>query len=174
MLRTLHMLRISVRFLGGVKRPMRATSKRLIVPTSDDSAAAQEALKALAAHAIPSDKEPLKLHCRKPNGASHNVSLPPLAFKLLIEILKQTASGNAVSVMPVRKELTTFEAAEILNVSRPFVIGLLEKGEIPFRKVGTHRRIPITALLDYKHKTAGIRDEALDFLAAQGQELKLY
>ncbi len=76
--------------------------------------------------------------------------------------------------MPLRKEVTTFEAAEILNVSRPFVIGLLEKREIPFRMVGTHRRIPLSALLEYKCKTAAIQEEALDFLAAQAQELKLY
>ena len=100
--------------------------------------------------------------------------LSPLAIKLLIEILRQTASGNALSIVPLRKELTTYEAAELLNVSRPFVIGMLEKGEIPFRKVGTHRRIPLSALLEYKDKTGAIRDEALDFLAAQAQELKLF
>lgn len=153
---------------------MRATSKRLIVPTSEDSAAAHEALKVLASHASRSDKEPATLHFRNRTGPSQNVPLPMLAFKLLIEILKQTASGNAVNIVPMRKEVTTFEAAEILNVSRPFVIGLLEKGEIPFRMVGTHRRIPLSALLEYKRKTAAIRDEALDFLAAQAQELKLY
>ena len=116
----------------------------------------------------------VRLQFRSRTGVSKNVPLPPLAFKLLIEILEQTASGNAVSILPLRKEVTTHEAAEILNVSRPFVIGLLEKGEIPFRKVGAHRRIPLSALLEYKRKTAAIRDEALDFLAAQAQELKLY
>jgi len=79
-----------------------------------------------------------------------------------------------MSIIPLRMEVTTHEAAEILNVSRPFVIGLLEKGEIPFRKVGTHRRIPLSALLEYKRRTDAIQDEALDFLATQAQELKLY
>ena len=169
MLRMLHMLRLHVR----LPNTMRATSKSLIVPTPEDSAAAQEALKALAAHVNSSDKERAKLHYRNRTGTAHRVSLPPLALKLLVAILKQMASGNSVSVVPVRKEVTTFEAAEILNVSRPFVIGLLEKKEIPFRMVGTHRRIPLSALLEYKRKTAAIRDEALDFLAAQAQELKL-
>jgi excisionase family DNA binding protein len=92
----------------------------------------------------------------------------------LIEILQQTSGGNAVSVVPVRRELTTQAAAEILNVSRPFLISLVEKGEIPARMVGSHRRIPLLPLLEYKRKTAAIREEALDQLAAEAQELKLY
>lgn len=149
---------------------MRTISKRLIVPTSEDSKMALESLKVLSAQ----DSSTHKLHFRSRTGASQNVPLPPLAFKLLVEVLKQTASGNAVTVVPLRREVTTFEAGEILNVSRPFVISLLEKQEIPFRMVGTHRRIPLSALLDYKRKTAAIQEEALDFLAAQAQELKLY
>jgi excisionase family DNA binding protein len=153
---------------------MRSISKIAALPASADSKAALETLKALSTSAGPSAKEAVRLHFRSRTGASQNVPLPPLALQLLIEILRQTAAGNAVSVVPLRKEVTTHEAAEMLNVSRPFVIGLLEKREIPFRKVGTHRRIPLVALLKYKCKTDVIRDEALDFLAAQAQELKLY
>jgi excisionase family DNA binding protein len=153
---------------------MRSISKTAALPASADSKAALETLKALSTSAGPSAKEAVRLQFRSRTGASQNVPLPPLALKLLIEILRQTAAGNAVSILPLRKEVTTREAAEILNVSRPFVIGLLEKREIPFRKVGTHRRIPLAALLEYKCKTDAIRDEALDFLAAQAQELKLY
>jgi excisionase family DNA binding protein len=153
---------------------MRLISKASVLPASDDSKAALETLKALSTAAGASAKEVVRLQFRSRTGVSKNVPLPPLAFKLLIEILEQTASGNAVSILPLRKEVTTHEAAEILNVSRPFVIGLLEKGEIAFRKVGAHRRIPLSALLEYKRKTAAIRDNALDFLAAQAQELKLY
>jgi excisionase family DNA binding protein len=153
---------------------MRSISKIATLPASADSKAARETLKALSTSAGPSAKEPVRLQFRSRTGASQNVLLPPLALKLLIEILKQMASGNAVSIVPLRKEVTTHEAADILNVSRPFVIGLLEKGNIPFRKVGTHRRIPLAALLEYKCKTDAVQDEALDFLAAQAQELKLY
>lgn len=101
------------------------------------------------------------------------MTVPPLVVNLLVEFLRQIASGNALGILPVRKEVTTQEAAELLNVSRPFVISLLQKGEIPFRMVGSHRRIPLTPLLAYKHKTDAARDKALDFLAAQAQELKL-
>lgn len=153
---------------------MRSISKGPVLPTSDDSKAALETLRALSTRAGASPKEVVRLQFRSRTGASQNVPLPRLALEPMIEILKQLASGNAVSIVPLRKELTTYDAAEMLNVSRPFVIGLLEKGEIAFRKVGTHRRIPLSALLEYKRKTDAIRDEALDFLAAQAQELKLY
>lgn len=151
---------------------MRTIGKKLIVPTSEESKLALEALKGLPSDCPQSDR--VELHLKVRGGSSRAVEVPLLAFKLLVEILKQTASGNAVGLVPLRKELTTQEAAEILNVSRPFVVGLLEKGEIPFRMVGAHRRIPLSALLEYKRKTAAIRDEALDFLAAQAQEFKLY
>jgi excisionase family DNA binding protein len=153
---------------------MRSISKIADLPANADSKAALDTLKALSASVGPSARGPVRLQFRSRTGASQNVPLPPLALKLLIEILRQMASGNVVSIVPLRKEVTTHEAADILNVSRPFVIGLLEKGEIPFRKVGTHRRIPLAALLGYKGKTDAIQDEALDFLAAQAQELKLY
>jgi len=126
------------------------------VPPADvDSKAALETLKALSTRG---DASEISLHFRNRRSVSQNVRLPPLALKLSIEILKQIALGNAVSIAPLRKELTTYEAAEILNVSRPFVIGLLEKGKIPFRRVGTHRRIPLSALLECKRKTDAVRD----------------
>jgi excisionase family DNA binding protein len=155
---------------------MRSVSKTPLLPADDDCKAARETLRALSTRdgSGPGKQAPVKLQFRNRTGVSQNAPLPPLAFKFLIEILKQIASGNPVSITPLRKELTTYEAAEILNMSRPIVIGLLEKGEIPFRKVGTHRRIPLLALLEYKRKTDAIQDEALDFLAEQAQELKLY
>jgi excisionase family DNA binding protein len=171
-LRILHMWRLRYNTL---KTSMRSVSKGPVLPASDDAKAALETLEALSGRGGASAKgAPVRLQFRSRTGALQNVPLAPLPFKLLVEVLKQLAAGNAVSIVPLRKEVTTYEAAEILNVSRPFVIGLLEKGEIPFRKVGAHRRIPLSALLEYKRKTDAIRDEALDFLAAQAQELKLY
>jgi excisionase family DNA binding protein len=149
---------------------MRLSGKKLIVPNSEESKLAAEVLKALR-----STEEPhrFKLEFPSSSGQSQTVTLSSLTARLLLEILEHISSGEAVGILPIRKDLTTQEAAELLNVSRPFVIGLLEKGEIPFRRVGTHRRIPLTALLAYKRKTDVARDEALDFLAAEAQELKL-
>ena len=151
---------------------MRTVAKGLIVPTSEDSMLAAEGLKSLASGCQQSAK--FKLEFRTSRGPSHSVSLPSFSVKLLIEILRQTAAGNAVSVVPIRRELTTQEAAEMLNVSRPFLISLVEKGEIPARMVGSHRRIPLLPLLEYRRKTAAIQEEALDRMAAEAQELKLY
>lgn len=101
------------------------------------------------------------------------VTIPGEAAHLLVAMLEEMAEGNAVTVLPLRGELSTQEAAEILNVSRPYLISLLEKGEIPFRKVGTHRRVRLSDLLHYKRQDDEVRRRALGELTAQGQELDM-
>ena len=81
--------------------------------------------------------------------------------------------GNAVKIVPLKKELTTTEAAEILNVSRPYLVELLESGKIPFRKVGVRRRILYQDLMVYKQQIDAQRMSALAELAAQAQELNM-
>ena len=101
------------------------------------------------------------------------VTLPREAFDSLLEVLGQMANGNAVTIVPVHAELTTHQAAEILNVSRPYLIGLLEAGKIPHRMVGTHRRIRFTDLMAYKQQDDARRDEAVAELTRQAQDLGL-
>jgi len=81
------------------------------------------------------------------------------------------AQGNAVTIIPVHAELTTQQAAEILNVSRPFVIKLIEERTLPCKMVGTHRRVLFSDLMNYKRKMDADRLKVLEELAAQAQEL---
>lgn len=99
--------------------------------------------------------------------------VPPSAFKLLMEILGQMANGNAVTVVPVHAELTTQQAAELLNVSRPHVVKLIEDGRLPARKVGTRRRVRMSDLLEFKKADDAARRRALAKLTAEAQELRL-
>jgi excisionase family DNA binding protein len=84
------------------------------------------------------------------------------------------AAGNAMTLIPLHAELTTREGATILNVSRPFLISLLENGAIKHRKVGSHRRIRAEDLLEYKRKSETDREQAMDELAALSQEIGEY
>lgn len=102
------------------------------------------------------------------------IRLPYSILKALMEVVHEMARGNAVRVMPIHAELTTQQAAELLNVSRPFLVSLLEQGEIKFRKVGTHRRILLEDLLVYKDRRDRERLSALDELAKEDQRLGLY
>jgi len=106
-------------------------------------------------------------------GVERTVQIPASALRLLLSVLSEMARGNAVSLIPLHAEMSTQEAADILNVSRPYVVGLLEKGAIPFRKVGVQRRVLFSDLMDYKARCDSDRRMALDALARQAQDLRL-
>jgi len=99
--------------------------------------------------------------------------VPRGAVELLARILAHMAAGQAVSVVPAHAELTTQQAADLLNVSRPHLIGLLEAGEIEYRKVGKHRRVTAASLLAYMRTDDQRRRDAADELSALTQEMGL-
>lgn len=105
--------------------------------------------------------------------AQGSLVVPRSAVELLARILAHMAAGQGVSVVPADAELTTQQAADLLNVSRPFLIGLLDAGEIEYRRVGKHRRVRADSLLDYKRKDDQRRREAADELTSLGQEMGL-
>lgn len=95
------------------------------------------------------------------------------ALRFLFAALFEIACGKGVSLLPLNEEVTTRQAADILNVSRPYLVGLLEKGEMAFRKVGNQRRVRLQEVLAYKTRTDIDRRAALNELARLGQEVGL-
>jgi excisionase family DNA binding protein len=110
------------------------------------------------------------------NSAGHEVArldLPPVVTRLLMDVLKETAAGNAVTLVPIEAEITTQQAAALLNVSLPFLVGLVNNGTLPARMVGKHRRLPLRDVLAYKADQFAKREQALDEIVAIDQELGL-
>jgi excisionase family DNA binding protein len=101
------------------------------------------------------------------------ITIPKKALQLLFAIIKNMAEGQPVSLVPSNSELTTQQAADMLNVSRPHLVKLLETNKIPFKKVGSHRRVLLKDLITYEQKLATEREKQLDFLSDQAQNLNL-
>jgi excisionase family DNA binding protein len=142
------------------------------LPSEKEAALARESSHKLARH-LPRRRSSLQVRLLHKGREAETLEIPALAARLLLDILKQMANGNAVTILPVHPELSTQQAAELLNVSRPFLIQLLDQGHIPCRKVGTHRRVRFEDLIAYKRHEDQRRREALDELAAHDQELGL-
>ncbi len=142
------------------------------LPTAHESALARESSRVLSLH-VSSTADERYLCVIDDNGEQEKVTIPSSAFRLLLDILSQMSLGNAVNVTPVQAVLTTQEAADMLNVSRPFLVKLLENGKIPFHKTGAHRRIYYKDIIDYKSHIDSQRTQSLDELAAQAQELDI-
>ena len=105
--------------------------------------------------------------------AGQDLTLPRQALVLLRDLLADMAQGDAVAIVPLHAEMTTQQAADFLNVSRPYMITLLERGELRYTKVGTHRRIQCKELITYKDKIGQQSSDAMDELVKIAQESNL-
>ncbi|MEA3274520.1 MAG: helix-turn-helix domain-containing protein [Pseudomonadota bacterium] len=143
-----------------------ASTRSPSLPTEEEARLAAESSRKLAAIIGHDETAQLCLY-----DGDEKLTVPVSAIRLLADILNQMAQGNAVSLVPIGHTLTTQQAADILNVSRPYLVKLLEAGEIEFTKVGRHRRIKYQDLLEYVEKTDEQSRQAVDALSKQAQEL---
>ncbi|CAD0226704.1 conserved hypothetical protein [Planktothrix agardhii] len=150
-----------------------APNLRSVLPTEEEATLAQASSLSLARYINNKAGYGTAIKLVQDDSKNEVVVIPAEAFRLLLEILAQMAKGNAVTLFPIHAELTTQEAADILNVSRPYLVQLLESGEIPFRKVGTRRRVRYQDLMDYKNRVDAARRKTLDELTTQAQELNM-
>ena len=128
---------------------------------------------ALKASRVLACYSPQSKTCELKLNEQETITVPISVLPQLAEVLNHIAQGNEVKIVPIKQELTTSEAAEILNVSRPYLVDLLESGQIPFRKVGVSRRILSIDVMAYKQRMDAMRKSTLTELAAQAQELNM-
>lgn len=143
----------------------------LELPTEETTRTANEALRAFSG--FTPDRRPTHVEVIAEGDGAARVTVPVEAFELFVQVLTHLANGHGVTVMPVKAELTTQQAADLLNVSRPYLIKLLDSGELPFRKVGTHRRVMLNDVMTYKQLDDARRKKAADALAQEAQDLGL-
>lgn len=150
----------------------RAQALETTLPVEREVAAAVVSQRALAAF-LSTQFETQRIQIFDAKNQAHQVELPTSALRLLVDILSELAEGNAVKVVPIHAELTTQEAADMLNVSRPHLVKLLESGALAFHKTGKHRRICFADLMVFKTEQDRASAQAMEALARQAQELQL-
>ena len=142
--------------------------RHMTLPPSDNEAKLAGISREVLARVVADDVFALRVE-----STDERIELPAIAGRLLLDVLATLAAGNAVSLVPIHAELTTQQAAQLLGVSRPFLIKQLERGEIKFRMVGSHRRILFKDLLEFKRREDARSEAALDELANSARDLSI-
>ncbi|WP_087721080.1 helix-turn-helix domain-containing protein [Salinicola sp. LHM] len=142
------------------------------LPNAEEAAVAKLSSRELAAY-VETKAATQQVTLTHRDGTSHQVELPVSALRLLVDILTELGEGNTVSLIPVHAELTTQEGADLLNMSRPTFIKLLNDGDIPFHRAGNRRKVKYTDVMQYKQRVDQERLAALDELSALDQSLNL-
>ena len=147
------------------------TSQNVIkMPTIEDIEQAKETSRKLSQF---HNADRVKLSIEGSNDETDSFVLPGIVMQMLLDILSEFSKGNAIGVIPHKAELSTQQAANLLNVSRPYLVKLLEERKIGHTKVGTHRRVLVRDLLKYKDEIDTDRNRSLDALSELSQELDI-
>lgn len=141
------------------------------IPSDQEALLAREATRALEGH--PADGENLRIQVAAAGKEVTTLDLPAAAVAPLLAVLKAMGEGRPVAVHAADAEVTTQQAADLLNVSRPFLVGMIDQGLLPARHVGNQRRLPLKDVLAYKRDAQAKRRAVLDDLAKSDQELGL-
>jgi len=143
---------------------------RVTLPVEHEVQAAMRGQRDLAAY-LSTHIDTQRIQILDEKNEAHQIELPTSALRLLLDILAELAAGNAVQVVPVHAELTTQEAADLLGVSRPFLVKLLEDGGLPFHRTGKHRRVRFADVMAYKSARDEASEAAMTVLAREAQAL---
>ena len=147
---------------------IKMNGNELVTPNDADAAVAKKSGLALAAYLNNSDGIRLEV---KGNGPCEELVLPASAARLLARILTEMGQGHSVTVTPLQSEITTQQAADLLNVSRPYLVKLVDDGTLPSRKVGSQRRLMLDDVMAYKKAMYAKSLKGLDELTALSQDL---
>ena len=154
---------------------VRAAIHELELPDERAAEQAADAVDQLSAflRANPTPTTHVQLASEQPGEEPVSITVPAVAFRFFVDVLAELANGNSVTVAPVHAELTSQQAADLLNVSRPYLIRLLDDEQIPYRRVGNRRKILLTHLLDYKRRDEARRREVADRLTEEAELIGL-
>ncbi len=141
-----------------------------VAPTEADALLARESSRRLATHKL-GRRPSVRIQVLDEGDEAETLAVPASALRLFLHLLTEMSQGNAVTLIPTHAELTTQQAADLLNVSRPYLVKLLDEGRIPFRTVGKYRRVRFDDLMAYKRRDDEARAKILDQLTAEAQEL---
>jgi excisionase family DNA binding protein len=142
------------------------------LPSAEEIALAKLGSQELSA-VIESSGEAQLINVVDKEGNTHEVTVPASALKMMIEVLTQLGEGNSVSITPVHAELTTQEGADMLNMSRPTFIKLLNAGDIPYTRTGNRRKVPFVSVMEYKQSLENQRLDALAQLSELDQDMNM-
>src|SRR5271154_2959990 len=134
-----------------------------VAPSEADALLARESSRRLATHQL-GKRSSIRIQLLADGEEAETVAVPASALRLFLHLLTEMSQGHAVTLIPTHSELTTQQAANLLNVSRPYVVKLLDEGKIPCRSVGQYRRVRVDDLLAYKSRDDETRAKILDQL----------